>query len=290
MSSIQTASFYRGFSVFTLSFLSVFTIIPMVSAAVDGKKPVLVPHRATYDLTLGKASGRSGIVAIQGRMAYEFTGADCEGYTVNLRIVTQFTDNDNKTSVTDVRTSSWEAGDGSVFRFSSSHFLNNQKTQVTQGIAKAGAGGKSGSYTLDKPAKKKTKMPLKTLFPTAHLVEMIEQAKRGESIFEAPLFDGGDGGKVYQTTTFIGPEKAPGTNKLTGKMDDKTRKTVENIKSWPISISYFEGKSNGEETPAFEFSFDVFENGIASKVLIDYGVFSMKGKLNTLELLEGPGC
>jgi len=290
MSSIQTASFYKGFSVFTLSFLSVFTIIPMVSAAVDGKKPVLVPHRATYDLTLGEASGRSGIVAIKGRMAYEFTGAECEGYTVNLRIVTQFTDNDNKTSVTDVRTSSWESGDGSIFRFSSSHFLNNKKTQVTQGIAKAGVNGKPGSFTLDKPAKKKTDMPLKTLFPTVHLVEMIEQAKRGKSIFEAPLFDGGDGGKVYQTTTFIGSEKAPGSNKLTGKMDDKTRKIVENMKSWPINISYFDGKSAGEETPAFEFSFDVFENGIASKVLINYGVFSMKGKLNTLELLEGPGC
>jgi len=62
------------------------------------------------------------------------------------------------------------------------------------------------------------------------------------------------------------------------------------LKSWPINISYFDGKENGEETPAFEFAFDVFENGIASKVLINYGVFSMKGKLNSLELLEGPGC
>ncbi len=290
MSSTGTTSFYKGFPIFALSFMSVFTLVSTANAAIHGNKTVLAPHRATYDLTLGSASGRSGIVAIKGRMAYEFTGAACEGYTVNLRIVTQFTDNDDKTSVTDVRTSSWESEDGSVFRFSSSHFLNNRKTQVTQGIAKAGKDGEQGSFSLDKPSKKTKKMPLKTLFPTIHLAKMIDQAQKGESIFEAPLFDGGDGGKVYQTTTFIGPEKAGGTSKLTGKIDDKTRKIVEGLKSWPINISYFEGKANGEETPTFEFSFDVFENGIASKVLINYGAFSMKGKLNTLELLEKTAC
>ena len=282
MRSAGTASYKKYFPVFTLTFLSVFSVSILVSADAAEKKTILAPHRATYDLTLDNATGRSGIVAIKGRMAYEFTGAACEGYTVNLRIVTQFTDNDAKKSLTDVRTSSWEEGEGTIFRFSSSHYLNNRKSQTTQGLARTGKKGEQGQYTLDKPAKKKSKMPLNTLFPTKHLLEMIKRAQRGDSVFEVPLFDGGDGGKVYQTTTFIGREKAPGTSTLNGKVDDKTRKIIEGLKSWPINISYFEGKSNGEETPAFEFAFDVFENGIASKVLINYGVFSMKGKLNTL--------
>lgn len=290
MRSTRTTSFYRNFSIFAVSFVSIFSITSITNADAAGNKPILAPHRATYDLTLDTASGRSGIVAIKGRMVYEFTGAECEGYTVNLRIVTQFTDNDSKKSVTDVRTSSWEASDGSTFRFSSSHYLNSRRTQATQGSAKAGGSGEPGSFVLDKPAVKKSKMPLNTLFPTIHLSKMIEKALQGESIFEVPLFDGGDGGKVYETTTFIGREREPGTVKLTGKVDDKARKMIENMKSWPINISYFEGKAAGEETPAFEFAFDVFENGVASKVLINYSVFSMKGKLSFLELLDGPGC
>ena len=290
MRSTCKASYFKVFPVLAVSFYSVLSFSPVLFAAQNGQKTVLVPHRATYNLVLGKASGRSGIVNIKGRMAYEITGADCDGFTTNLRIVTQFTDNDAKVSVTDVRTSSWEAGDGSVFRFSSSQFLNNNKTQVTQGSAKAGSEGKQGTYVLDKPGKKKSKMPLNSLFPTIHLAKLIDRARRGENIFEAPLFDGGDGGKVYQTTSFIGSEKAAGANRLNGKVDNETRKIVEGLKSWPVSISYFDGKNGGEETPVFEFSFNLYENGIASKVLIDYGDFSMKGKLNSLELLEESGC
>ncbi len=290
MRSTRVASYFKGFPVFAASFLSVVTVSSTLNAAVDGQKTALVPHRATYILTLGEASGRSGIVAIKGRMAYEITGGDCDGYTTNLRIVTQFTDNDAKVSVTDVRTSAWEAGDGSIFRFSSSHFLNNTKTQITQGLANAGVKGKQGTYVLEKPVKKKEKLPLNSLFPTIHLTKLIDRARSGENVFEAPLFDGGDGGKVYQTTSFIGRAKAPGSKKLEGKVDDKTRKIVEGLKSWPVNISYFEGKTGGEETPVFEFSFDLYENGIASKIFIDYGDFSMKGKLNSLELLEDSGC
>lgn len=290
MRSTRTASFYRDLSIIALCFFSGLPLASSVSAGDNEIKSPLAPHRATYELSLNQASGRSGLVAVKGRMAYEFTGGGCDGYTVNLRIVTQFTDNDAKVSVTDTRTSSWEAGDGSTFRFSSQHFLNNRQTQTTQGTAKSGVDGKSGTYKLDKPFKKETKMPAKTLFPTVHLAEMLKLAAQGESVFEVPIFDGGDGGKVFQTTSFIGRERAPGTIKLTGKIDDKTRKIIDKLKSWPVNISYFDGKTGGEETPVFEFAFDVFENGIASKVLIDYGTFSMKGKLYSLELLDGPGC
>jgi len=85
MRSTVAASFNNRISVFILSFLSVLTISAQLSVDAAGEKTVLTPHRATYDLTLDQASGRSGIVAIKGRMAYEFTGAACEGYTVNLR-------------------------------------------------------------------------------------------------------------------------------------------------------------------------------------------------------------
>ena len=48
---------------------SLLAIQPALSA------PILAPHRAVYDLVLNKASDRSGITGITGRMVYEFNGS-----------------------------------------------------------------------------------------------------------------------------------------------------------------------------------------------------------------------
>ena len=45
--------------------------------------------------TLDKASDRSGITGISGRMVYEFNGSACEGYTVKFRFVTQIDTRDD---------------------------------------------------------------------------------------------------------------------------------------------------------------------------------------------------
>jgi hypothetical protein len=52
----------------------------------------LVPHRAIYEMTLDEARSASGITGIDGRMVFEFTGSPCDGYSLNMRMVTQMTD------------------------------------------------------------------------------------------------------------------------------------------------------------------------------------------------------
>ncbi|TIW05637.1 MAG: DUF1849 family protein, partial [Mesorhizobium sp.] len=69
--------------------------------------PALQAHRAVYDLSLDKASDRSGITGISGRMVYEFNGSPCEGYTVKFRFVTQIATNDNATKLTDQQTTTF---------------------------------------------------------------------------------------------------------------------------------------------------------------------------------------
>ena len=61
--------------------------------AFAGKEPVkLTPHRAVYEVTLDDARSASGITGIDGRMVFEFSGSECDGYTLNMRMVTQMTD------------------------------------------------------------------------------------------------------------------------------------------------------------------------------------------------------
>jgi len=87
--------------------------------ALAAKEPTkLVAHRAVYEMTLDDARSASGITGIDGRMVFEFTGSACDGYSLNMRMVTQMTDSQGQTNLTDLRSSTWEQGDGQKFRFS----------------------------------------------------------------------------------------------------------------------------------------------------------------------------
>ena len=80
----------------------------------------LVAHRAIYEMKLDdtrSTSGLTGITGIDGRMVFEFTGSECDGYSLNMRMVTQMTDSQDQTNTTDLRSSTWEQGDGGKFRF-----------------------------------------------------------------------------------------------------------------------------------------------------------------------------
>ena len=72
--------------------------------AFAGKEPSkLVPHRAIYEMSLNDARTASGITGIDGRMVFEFTGSECDGYSLNMRMVTQMTDSQGQTNLTDLR-------------------------------------------------------------------------------------------------------------------------------------------------------------------------------------------
>ena len=62
---------------------------PALPAAALGEDIVLAPHRAVYEMSLANTRGGSGVTAVSGRMVYELTGSACEGYTQNMRFVTQ---------------------------------------------------------------------------------------------------------------------------------------------------------------------------------------------------------
>src|SRR6478752_2163997 len=53
------------------------------AAAETAKAPILLtPHRAIYDLSLLRSTGSKGVEAARGRIAMEFGGDACDGYTM----------------------------------------------------------------------------------------------------------------------------------------------------------------------------------------------------------------
>jgi hypothetical protein len=242
--------------------------------------PALQAHRAVYDLTLDKASDRSGITGISGRMVYEFNGSSCEGYTVKFRFVTQIATADG-TKLTDQQTTTFEDPEGKTFSFVTKSFSDQNLDKEVKGTATKETKGLK--VDIDKPEKKNLELAA-TQFPTQHLVELIGKAEKGENFYETSLFDGSeDANKVMTTTVIVGKKaagdkadpEAPALAKLAGD------------KYWPVDIAYFDTTDkSGEEVPEYRISFKLHENGITRDLTMDYGEFTMTGKLVNLSLFD----
>jgi EipB-like len=263
--------------------------LPSHAQALAAKEPnKLVAHRAIYEMTLDDARSASGITGIDGRMVFEFTGSECDGYSLNMRMVTQMTDSQGQTNLTDLRSSTWEQGDGQKFRFQSAQYLNDKLGDITMGRAVRETPNEAVEVKLSQPSLAELNLSGPLLFPTQHSLALIKAARAGQALFQARIYDGSEKGqKVYDTTAFIGTPVQPGGDaKLEAAAKDKG---LGELASWPVSIGYFEPKG-GDLTPSYQIDFRLYENGVSRDLLIDYGDFSIHGKLTGLEYLKAPAC
>lgn len=249
----------------------------------------LTPHRAVYDMTLDDARSASGITGIDGRMVFEFTGSACDGYSLNMRMVTQLTDSQGQTNMTDLRSSTWEQGDGDKFRFQSAQYLNDKLSDVTMGRATREPPKEVIKVKLSQPASAELSLTGKVLFPTQHSLALIDAANAGKTVLQAKIYDGSEKGrKVYDTTAFIGGEVKAGAD--SGELEKAAKeKGLGELASWPVSIGYFDAKE-GDLTPSYQIDFRLYANGVSRELLIDYGDFSIHGTLSSLEYLKVGDC
>ena len=259
-------------------------------ALTPGKTLELAPHRAVYEMRLGDADQKSGIVSVKGRMVFEFQGNACEGYTQNMRFVTEIMDRRGKTTLTDLRSSSWEDGLGKRFRFNSQHYRNQNLQETIKGDAKRDDTKRDVDVALSKPKKQKLRLSDKVMFPNQHSVQLLKYALSGKKVFQARIYDGSEQGKkVYDTTSIIGNENTSDKEKL--PLGIPNLKRLDGVQSWPVAISYFEdGKAVGEGLPVYELGFRFYANGVSRNLLINYGDFSIRGALKEIEFFKADTC
>jgi hypothetical protein len=269
----------RSKSVLVAGSLALFALAPFTAAAAS---PVaLVPHRAVYDLQLDKADDKSGISGLTGRMVYEFNGSACEGYTTNFRFVTRIDMEEAPPRLTDQQTTTYESGDGKEFNFVNKTFVDKELSKEVRGEAKLTAAATDVSLT--KPEAKKFTLA-RSQFPTHHMEELIAKAEAGEVFYQTTLFDGSeDADQVSNTTVVMGkPEIAIDSDEA------KAMGKLANEKVWPVNIAYFDDKENQEGLPVYRIDFKLYRNGITRDLKMDYGDFSIKGKLVNLTVFDHP--
>ncbi|WP_420410851.1 cell envelope integrity EipB family protein [Roseibium sp.] len=242
----------------------------------------LAQHRAVYDMKLADSQQQSGIAGLSGRMVYEFSGDACDGYSVNFRFVTQFQDVNGGLQVTDLQTTSFEDAGAENYQFLSKTYVDQKLVESSRGAARLESELKA--IDLKEPTEKTLEIGKDVQFPTEHLMSILNAARTGGHFTASDIYDGAEtGDKVFATTAVIGA-KAVGE---VPEIDGKRQETLDAIASWPVTVAYFdpsENDGNGEQTPVYQLSFRLFENGISDKLVLDYGDFKLAGTMTALEL------
>src|ERR1051325_9477983 len=203
-------------------------------AQAAAKSVDLAPHVAVYDLTVKSSRGKLALESVRGRIVYDFSGSSCEGYALQFRQVTELDSGEGKIALSDLRTTTWEEGEGKSFRFKSQNYMNQEQIGEVDGSADR---GKSGvAVKLSKPETKKFEAG-RVVFPTEHRRLLIEAAHAGKSLLEVDVYDGSESGeKIYHSLSVLGhriaPDKAP---------DDAAaeKDTLAGLARWAVTISYF---------------------------------------------------
>ncbi|WP_261405858.1 cell envelope integrity EipB family protein [Chenggangzhangella methanolivorans] len=221
-------------------------------------------------------------------MVYQFTGDSCAGYALNFRQVTEIGNGEGQTNVSDLRSETWEDGAAKSFKFQAKNYLNDELDRDTDG--RADRASDAVKVRVSKPTSVTKDYDVKTLFPTEHLLKILDAARTEKTLLEAAVYDGSEAGdKIYDTLSVVGKaETAP-----PAEMEAAAKRPeLEKQRFWPVSISYFERgkKTDGEQTPDYQMSFDLYENGVSRSLKIDYGEFVISGDLVELDLMTPSAC
>lgn len=268
-----------------LSLATLLLVTAMGTALASG--PALLSHRAVYDIGL-VAEKSKGLVAASGRIAFEFTGNECDGYALNFRQVTNLDDGEGRQKQLDMRSTTWEDGKGKHFQFNSRNLINSQTSQLADGKADRGEDG-GVSISLKQPRPLKVDLPGEAIFPTEHTRRLLDAARAGQRTLIVPLFDGSDGGqKIYDTTSLIG-KMIEGES--AARLEPAARDAgFDTMRRWPVSISYFDSGASGDRVPIYVMSFDLLDNGVYSNLRFDFGDFSLNARMSQFQTLKVEEC
>ena len=259
-----------------------------VAAAAGG---AFLPHQALYELSLMKSRGSNSINSARGRILYSFTGNACEGYTSEFRQVSEMNSGEGKVTLSDLRSTSWEVAAGKTYRFKIDSRMNDSESSPVDGIAERT--GDQITVKLKQPQTKTFTLEGSTVFPTEQIQRIIAAAKEGKSVLELSVYDGSDNGeKVFNTLSVIG-QPIPGDRTIASPDPSTENDVMKSMTRWPVTVSYYEraGKpTDGEQTPVYSMSFELFENGVSRALLLDYNDFVISGALGKFDVKDSRPC
>ncbi len=237
----------------------------------------MLPHRAVYEMSLGKSSGSSGVVSVRGTLLLTWEET-CEAWLVGQRLFLKVS-RDDATFATSSAFDTVESKDGLDFSFEDRTVREPGGAEFASGSARLASQGGDGSLVLDEPEPGQFVLPKGTMFPTAQLIDILARAEAGERIINHLVYDGTDGAVLFDVTTVLAEPK---TQTLEGEAGGEA--TI-----WPMRLAYYP-HDTVDPLPQVEIGADVQDNGVAHRLVFDYGTFTVESELTELEPLPRPDC
>jgi EipB-like len=248
-------------------------------------------HQALYELSLMKSRGSNSINSARGRILYNFSGSACEGYTSEFRQVSELDSGEGRVTLSDLRSTSWEDGAGKSYRFKIDTRTNDTESTPVDGVAERT--GDHVTVKLKQPVSKTFTLDGSTVFPTEQIQRIIAAARAGKSVLELTVYDGSDNGeKVYNTLSVIG-QPIPGDRTVAAPDPSTANDAMKSLTRWPVTVSYYDRdakSADGEQTPVYSMSFELFENGVSRALVLDYNDFVISGALGKFDVKDSKPC
>jgi len=241
----------------------------------------IASHRALYKMSLGRAGGDSGVTAASGTMAYQW-GESCDGWTVEQRYRMKMGYSESPDVSIASNFVTWEAKDGLRYRFNQKETRNGADEDEVKGEAKLEGPGQGGTAQFELPKDKNFKLPAGVMFPSAHTIAVIKKAEAGENFMSQQVFDGATAEGPVLVSAVIGPKVDPDP-------DAAKKSPLLNHPGWRVRLAFFPADQKAEK-PDYELGMVLLDNGISRDMIIDYGEYAIRAKLEDIEALPKPGC
>src|SRR6202011_195209 len=257
-------------------------VIGIAPLAAPAEAAEIAPHRALYTMSLGSARNDSGVVEARGTMDYEWGETCDEGWTIEQRYRLKM--RYAETSDVDIVSSfvTWESKDGLRYRFNQKQTRNGEVDQDIRGEARLDAPGNGGVAEFIKPKPQALKLMPGVLFPSAHTILLIDRASEGENFLSRQVFDGATDENAVQVSAAIGSRVAADAAAANGS-------PLLERPGWRVRLAFFPA-DNSVEKPDYELGMHLLDNGVSRDMLIDYGEYSIRAKLDDIEPLIKPNC
>jgi hypothetical protein len=112
-------------------------------------------------------------------------------------------------------------------------------------------------------------------------------------VLELMVYDGSDNGeKVYNTLSVIG-QPIPGTRSIASPDPSTDSDQMKALTRWPVTVSYYDRDAKGkegEQTPVYAMSFELFENGVSRALVLDYNDFVISGAMGKFDVRDTKPC
>ena len=242
----------------------------------------MAAHRAAYRLTLDRTRDSAGVADAQGIMLFEVVDA-CDAWAVRQRFTLVVEDRDGNAIETSSDYTTLEAKDGSRLRFSLTQITEGAVTSRIAGTAELTPAGGTVRYT--EPGTVEEPLPPGTMLPMIHTIRSLAAARAGQRLLIGPLFDGTSDDGAQDTTTIIsGGWLAPQPNAPFPMLAP--------LGSARMRIAFFDrhpaSQGGGAGTPTYEVSLRYYENGVADELKMDFGDFTVDGRLVELQEIPSP--